>query len=143
MIPQRHRQRVLLINHTDTTRAMRRTLLETAGHRVRETRDGAQAISLLRTSAQPVVVLLELEASTPDSIAVLRAVAQNIALATRHIFILITANAHRLPPLEAAAYLAQVQAMFVPEAPDARQVLGAVAEATRCMVESARGPVVP
>jgi CheY-like chemotaxis protein len=84
---------VLVVDDDEFIRqSMRAILEEIAGHTVDEAADGVQGLEVLRASKARLVVILDLLMPGLDGIGVLRAVAAETELATRHAFILATVN---------------------------------------------------
>lgn len=83
--------RVLVVDDDEATRDVLRMMLEESHFTVLEAGDGDEAIRTLRVSADPLVVLLDLDLPGTDGLGVLRAVAADAALADRHHIIMITA----------------------------------------------------
>lgn len=86
----------LIVDDDDDLRGSLRYLLEMDGYEVLEARDGAEALNILRTAAQPLVVLLDLMMPRLGGIGVLNAVATDQRLVSRHVYVMITANRDRL-----------------------------------------------
>ena len=86
--------RVLVVDDDDGIREVLRELLEDAGYAVAEAEDGAAGLAMLRTSPEPLVVLLDYRMPEMDGGAVLRAVAEE-GLSTRHAYALL-ASPHLL-----------------------------------------------
>jgi CheY-like chemotaxis protein len=130
---------VLLALNSPNTAARLRSLLQSAGYRAEDAHSGDHVLSLLRTSEWPLVVVLELMASSRDVTHVLHAAAQNVALAARHAFIVLTAGttAHELPPLDVATYRSQLHGMCLPEPLSDEHVRAGVAWALRQVLDAA------
>lgn len=101
-------------------------LLRDAGYTVYEASDGKPAIERLHAAQERLVVVLDMVMPGLDGVAVLRAVAAHDALATRHAFILMSANEEKLPP---PTLVTQVQAVVVLKPFDIDTLLAAVDEA--------------
>jgi CheY-like chemotaxis protein len=127
---------VLVADDDDDIRDTLRLLLEDAGYFLVEAGDGATTLDQLRGAAQPMVVLLDLVMPQPDGEAILRAVADDAALAGRHAYIVLTAGSDRLvetvEPLRSRLSLQIVRKPF-----DIDDVLDGVAEAARHMAAPA------
>lgn len=85
---------ILIVDDDESIRAHFRRALEAAAYPVYEAHDGAAALRVLRASAHPMVVLLDLWLPGLDGALVLAAVATDETLATRHVYVLVTA----IPP---------------------------------------------
>lgn len=83
---------VLIVDDDVPTREVVRYVLEDMGHTVLEAGDGNTALDVMRASAMPLVVLLDLNMPHSNGLEVLNAVAANEALAMRHRFVLVTAS---------------------------------------------------
>lgn len=84
----------------DDDAGIRETLsyaLEDAGYSVLEAADGAEALDILCTVPERMVVLLDNLIPKLDGLSVLDAVAQDRQLAQRHAYILLTASPQTLP----------------------------------------------
>lgn len=86
--------RVLVVEDDDDTREVLRTLLEEENYGVVETINGLEALEMMRTSAAPLVVVLDLDLPKLDGIGVLNAVAKDARLAARVACVLLTAVDH-------------------------------------------------
>jgi CheY-like chemotaxis protein len=86
---------LLVVDDDRDTREALRATFEGEGYIVTEASDGVEALDVLRASASPLVVVLDLDLPKLDGIGVLQAVYDDAALAARHAFILLTAVAHQ------------------------------------------------
>jgi CheY-like chemotaxis protein len=77
---------------SDLRETMRRLLEEMGGHSVVEAEDGIGALEVLRASEDRLVVLLDQRLPRMDASGVLERVAADDELATRHVYILLTAS---------------------------------------------------
>jgi CheY-like chemotaxis protein len=85
--------RVLIVDDDPDIRASVRMLLEDIGsHTVIEASDGVEALEQLRASTEPLVVLLDMLMPRLDGLGVLRAVAADPTLASRHAYVLVTVS---------------------------------------------------
>lgn len=90
---------ILIVDDDQDIRETLRMALEDEGYEVREAEDGARALSLLRQSAQPLVVLLDLRLPRLNGDALLRRVDRKEHLPAQHTFVLVTANREQLSPM--------------------------------------------
>jgi CheY-like chemotaxis protein len=81
---------VLIVDDDLDTRDVLRLVLEDAGHEVAEAPDGQIALKMLRASAFPLVVILDLLMPRLDGVGVLRAVLEDDDLAARHAYLVLT-----------------------------------------------------
>lgn len=88
---------VLIVDDDEDIRVSLRYVLEDIGYRVYEAPDGQPALRRLHESPSRMVVLLDLQMPGMDGKQLLQAAAQHDTLATRHAYILMTANAKTLP----------------------------------------------
>src|SRR5690242_9570293 len=117
---------VLVVDDDVAIRQLLRVLLEGAGYAVTEAEDGERALSALRGSPHPFVVLLDVGMPELDGVGVLRTVVR-----TRHIYILMTASDSGSPPGKAAELLAQIGGEFLPKPFSNRGVLRVVGRAAQ------------
>ena len=89
--------RVLVVDDDRAIRETLRAVLEEEGYAVVEAADGGRALEVLRAQAAPHLVLLDLRMPVMDGAAVLRTVAADDQLATRHAYAIITANPEQVP----------------------------------------------
>lgn len=82
---------VLVVEDDDGVREAVTFLLEDAGYVVGQEPDGARALERVRSSAEPLVVLLDLRMESMDGSQVLREALAQREVAERHAFILMTA----------------------------------------------------
>ena len=87
---------VLVVDDDEPIRDTLRSVLEYARYDVMEASDGLVALDILRKTATRMVVLLDLRMPGLDGAGVLGAVAGDRQLATRHAYILMTANLQTL-----------------------------------------------
>jgi CheY-like chemotaxis protein len=92
---------VLIIDDDNSIRAVERSALEEAGYSVLEARDGAEALRALRTAERPLVALVDLMMPGVSGFELLQSVASESALARRHAYVVVTANATSLPVVQA------------------------------------------
>jgi CheY-like chemotaxis protein len=88
-------KRVLVVDDDTAIRETLRLILEDAGYEVIEASTGSQALGLLRSSPNRLIVLLDLIMPDGDGGAVLRAVAADIVLSHRHGYAVMTAGSER------------------------------------------------
>lgn len=121
---------VLVVDDDADTRQVLHALLEDTGYAVFLAPDGEPALQRLREHPRGMVVLLDLNMPGVDGAAVLRAVAAEPALAARHAFVLLTANAHTFS-LAFAQLLSHLAVPVVPKPFDIDQLLAVVDQAAR------------
>ena len=121
-------QRVLVVEDDVYIRESLAHLLREEGYTVYEAPDGRPALERLHRSTERMVVLLDLNMPGMDGRQLLEAVAAHDVLATRHAFILVTANERTLP-LVFATLLAQLRVSVIAKPFDIDTVLAAVAQA--------------
>ena len=88
---------VLVVDDDDQIRQSLRWVLEDVGYPVLEAADGDAALDLIRHDPRRFVVLLDLLMPRLDGFGVLRAVAEERTLASRHAYILLSAQNRTLP----------------------------------------------
>jgi len=96
--------RVLVVDDDRAIRETLRAALEEEGYVVAEAANGALALDILRRTAGRSVVLLDLRMPVMDGAQVLKAVAADERLATRHAYAIITANREMVPAALAATH---------------------------------------
>lgn len=126
--PGEERPAVLVVDDHAPIRQVLSLMLEDAGYCVYQAADGRPALQQLRASREPMVVLLDMEMPGMDGVQVMQAVAADAALATRHVYVLVTANAKMLPSAF-AALLSQLGVPVIPKPFDVDELLEAVAQA--------------
>jgi CheY-like chemotaxis protein len=129
--------RVLVVDDDEAIRETLRLLLEDEGYLVNEAPDGVCALEVLRESPTPLVVLLDFMMPRLDGAGVLRAVVQDPALATRHAYVLVTANVHALPKA-LIGLLASLCAPILPKPLDLDDLLETVEDGA-CRITPGRG----
>lgn len=87
---------VLVVEDDDAIRATVHAVLAEEGYTVFDAPDGRPALTRLRESPDPSVVLLDLNMPGMDGVQVLQAVAAHETLATRHAYLLLSAYAQDL-----------------------------------------------
>lgn len=87
---------VLVVDDDEAIRDTMRLVLEDAGYRVEGVADGVAALDRMRTTRERYIVLLDLVMPGMDGTAVLADVAADTEIATRHVYILMTAAQARL-----------------------------------------------
>jgi CheY-like chemotaxis protein len=120
---------VLIVEDDDVIRATMRMVLEDEGYAVYEAHDGQPALTYLRTSPQPLVVLLDLNMPGLDGEGVLRAVARDASLTDRHAFVLVTAKHGRTLPLTFINLLSELHVPILAKPFDLDELLAAVRQA--------------
>lgn len=117
---------VLVVDDDDGIRATLVDLLLDEGYTVHEAPDGRPALERLRQSAEPMVVLLDVQMPGLDGIAMLETVAAYKDLASRHAYIVMTAYGSRTLPLKMANGLITLQAPILAKPFDIDAVVAAV-----------------
>ena len=90
--------RVLIVDDDVAIRQTLRAALEDEDYSVLEARDGLVALGILRESVVPLVTLLDLRMPVMDGMRLLRTVEEDVALARRHRFLVVTANRDTITP---------------------------------------------
>lgn len=121
-------QQVLVVEDDDAIRETVVDLLRDAGYVVDAVPDGRPALTRLRKSKERLVGLLDLNMPGLDGEAVLQAVAAHDVLATRHAFILMTANQRTLSR-DFALLLTQLRVSVIAKPFDIDHLLEMVAQA--------------
>lgn len=119
---------ILVVDDDEDIRATLRVLLEDAGYTVHEADDGTSALQRLHASAEPLVVVLDWQMPHMDGQQVLEAVAAHATLATRHAYLLLTADADTLSQAF-LALLRQYQTPVLAKPFDLDRLLEVVAQA--------------
>jgi CheY-like chemotaxis protein len=119
---------VLVVDDDQAIRETLRLVLEDSNYVVLEAPDGQTALRMARESQERMVVLLDLIMPGFDGEQVLSAVAGDDTLATRHVYILMTAAHKRLSPT-LRALLEMVTAPIMQKPFDLDTLLNTVAEA--------------
>src|SRR5258708_15397717 len=84
--------RILVVDDDQSIREMLQMMFEYAGYDVIEASDGDEALNVMRTCTDQLVVLLDLMMPKLNAIGVLQAVSLDERLATQHGFVLISAS---------------------------------------------------
>src|SRR5690348_404741 len=120
--------RVLVVDDDDAIRETLRFVLEDAGYNVTEAANGLDALDVLYTSAEPLIVLLDIMMPLLSGAGVLGVVAEDERLAERNVFVIVTANT--LPFSKPFAMLIDRLNIKVVSKPfDIDDLLGVVAQA--------------
>jgi len=106
-------------------------VLANAGHEVQEAVDGEAALSVLRASAEPLVVLLDLVMPKLGGIGVLTAVEASPELSSRHAFVLVTAHPQAIPPQAVAELLDHLSVPILTKPCPTQTLLDAIERAQR------------
>jgi CheY-like chemotaxis protein len=130
---------VLVATDDETLGPLLITLLNETGYPTLYVTNGQDALERLRSSNQPLVGLLSLRWSPWNSLAVLKAVAADPSLASRHAYILLTALWDRLPG-EYAALLSTLAVKVVPKPVGMDALLAAVAQVAAQLQGRAKQP---
>lgn len=125
---------VLIVDDDADIRMTMRLLLEDmGGYTVLETANGVSGLEMLRASEEPLVVLLDLLMPQLDGLGVLRAVAEDERLITRHAYVLVTVSRQALSVELPANLRGAVPVVAKPF--DITVLLNTVAEAARRLHE--------
>lgn len=127
-------QHVLIVEDDLSLRLTLRAFLEEEGYGVFEAPDGRPALERLHASSQRLVVLLDMHMPGMDGRQVLEAVAAHDLLATRHAYVMMTANAHTLP-LPFAMLLTQLDVPVIAKPFDLDTLLAAIAAAAQRLAD--------
>jgi CheY-like chemotaxis protein len=127
---------ILVVDDDDAIRETLRFALEDAGYQVSEAAEGMAALRLLRSTRERMVVLLDLMMPGLDGAGVLGAVAGDHQLATKHSYILVTANTRTLT-LAFANLLSNLHVPTLRKPFDIDDLLKAVARASDRLAEEA------
>ena len=119
---------VLVVDDDQAIRETLRLVLEDSRYVVLEAADGQTALRIARESEDRMVVLLDLIMPGFDGEQVLSAVAGDETLATRHVYVLMTAAHKRLKPT-LKALLEMVNAPIMQKPFDLDTLLNTVADA--------------
>jgi CheY-like chemotaxis protein len=119
---------VLVADDDPSVRETLRWALHVEGYGVCEAPDGVQALATLRTSARPLVTVLDYRMPGMTGGEVLAAVAADPHVAARHTFVLVTADPEDLPPC-LILWADRQGIRIVPKPFDLDGLLAAVAEA--------------
>jgi CheY-like chemotaxis protein len=84
--------RVLVVDDERATREMLRAILEDEGHLIHSATNGSEALSLLRLTPHPVIVLLGGMMPVMNGFETLEAVLRDDRLARQHVYIPMSAN---------------------------------------------------
>jgi CheY-like chemotaxis protein len=122
---------ILVADGDELLRRTLRILFEEEGYAVLEAADGRQALELLRTSPQPLVVVLDQIMPALSGEEVLYAVAKDRHLRRRHAFVLLSAAPHLSRRLRLMRLLTQLAVQRIAKPFDIDVLLDAVVQATR------------
>jgi len=121
---------ILIVDDDAAIRELIAETLNDEGYSVMQAPDGARALDILRRSAEPLVVLLDLMMPRMSGKDVLQAVAADRYLATTHAYVLITAAEHSLP-LPFVQLLTVLKVPILPKPFDLRVLIYRVEHALR------------
>jgi two-component system response regulator MprA len=119
---------VLVVDDDPDVRETLRRALHEEGYGLCEAADGVQALTALRTSARPLVTVLDYRLPGMTGGDVLAALAADPQVAGRHTFVLVTADPEWLPP-GLVLWADRRGIRIVPKPFDVDGLLAAVAEA--------------
>jgi CheY-like chemotaxis protein len=132
--------RVLIIDDDPGIRDTLRFLLEDAGYTAYEAPDGLIGMDMLLISEYPFVVLLDLMMPRMSGFEILRFLSHDEDRASRHAYILLTANTSALSA-EDRALLARLRVPIIPKPFDMDALLDAVADALGRIPPPDSGPL--
>jgi CheY-like chemotaxis protein len=128
---------VLVVDDDPDIRSSMRTLLEEFGdYHVCEAADGLEALDLLRASAEPLVVLVDLLMPRMDGLGLLHAVAADPTLTHRNAYVLVTVSRVATAPNFAEQFTMPVR--VVPKPFDIDTLLAIVDDAARSLAGAQR-----
>jgi len=130
---------VVVVDDDDAIRESLGLMLADEGYAVTMAQDGVEALEALRAADRPMVVLLDIMMPRLGGEGVLREVQRDARLASRHAFIVVTANPHTLT----SGLREQLGALGIPILPkpvDIDDLLAAVAQARRRLPPRRRAP---
>lgn len=119
---------VLIVDDDEAIRDSLRLVLEDVGYPTRGAEDGETALAYLRMPGPGMVVLLDLIMPGMDGEDLLRIITDDVELAGRHAYILMTAAHQRVTP-EIAATLSRVSGPVLEKPFDLDVLLDIVAQA--------------
>jgi CheY-like chemotaxis protein len=134
--------RVLIVDDEASIRETVRVALEEEGYGTLEASDGMVAMKILRTSAESLVVLLDLLMWHMNGAEVLRALAEDPDLAGRHAYIVMTAQQRGVAD-ETYALIARFAIPVLAKPFDITELYDAVAEAARRLAVAAQARAEP
>jgi CheY-like chemotaxis protein len=105
---------VLVVDDDEAIRTMVHSALEDAGYRVREARQGDEALTLLHESTTPMVVLVDLLMPVVSGFELLQRVAEDWDLARRNAYVVVTASEDSLPVVQALRSATVVEGLAKP-----------------------------
>lgn len=105
---------VLVVDDDEAIRTMVHSALEDAGYKVREARQGDEALTLLHESATPMVALVDLMMPVVSGFELLQRVAEDWDLARRHAYVVVTASEESLPVVQALRSTTVVEGLAKP-----------------------------
>jgi sigma-B regulation protein RsbU (phosphoserine phosphatase) len=120
---------LLIVDDNEAIRESIRLLLEDAGYTILEASNGHDALTVLRESSQPLVVLLDDRMPDLSGEEVLRAVLRDRQLRRRHTFILLSAAPHLSRRLRLQRMLQALAIEVVPKPFDVADLEEAVVRA--------------
>ena len=119
---------VLVVDDDYNTRQLLRFILQYEGYRVYQAPDGAAALARLRITSKRWIVLVGIMMPIMDGEQLLRIVAADSALVTRHRYIVVTGTSRvRAPDVQALLATLDAPVIFKPFKPD--DILDAVEQA--------------
>jgi CheY-like chemotaxis protein len=128
MATEQHDTAVCVVEDDDAIRETLRYLLEEEGYRIVEAVNGLDALRLLQSAPERLVVLLDHKLPEMDGCDLLDIVANDAALRERHAFILVTASPARAEQ-DCGETLEELGAPLLPKPFGIDEVMDAVADA--------------
>jgi CheY-like chemotaxis protein len=132
---------ILIVDDDEDMRETLRALLEDADYLVRDAEDGLTAIDILRKTFDRMVVLVDMAMPRLDGGGVLRLVACDPDLATRHAYVIYSASEAPLTP-ELIQILADLDCPIIPKSAEMELLLDAVQRATDRLWSETNTPLV-
>lgn len=120
---------VLIVDDDEGIRETLRFMLVDAGYDVIEAGQGAEALTILRASEDPLVVLLDVKMPVLNGEQLLEAVAADSHMLQRHAFVVDTASPQGISP-RMAELIAELSIPFVPKPFGIDELLHTIRQAT-------------
>ena len=124
---------VLVVDDSFTLRQLIRAILQPAGYDIIEAADGVEGLAALRSSAEPLVVVLDYQMPNMDGMEVLQAVTDAGGALLAHDYIVISANSATFPD-SFIDLLRHLSIRVLPKPFEREALLSAVAQAAERLV---------